>query len=244
MIPYYIGGGISTYHPFTGFACENVVSAKLVTAEGELVEVSETENPELFWGIRGAGQFFGLVTQITIKTLPYAALGNDQGQRMVGAYAFTPDKLDAVCAAILPVMEGEEHPAAGYFSVCLAPPDFRTQVIMAIIEVFASAEEAAEILRPLVDLGPVTQRLVPSTFDKHSDAFDSLSAKGGFKRFSQIGMTGFRVEEFRELVQLHSELVSACPDAARSAFTVEWYTRCTEPRPDTAFGNEGVHYWL
>lgn len=244
MIPYYLGGGVSSYAPFYGYACENIVAAKLVTAKGELVQVSETENSELLWGVRGAGQFLGLVTQITIKTLPYSTMGNEQGQRMVGMLAFTPDKLDAVCAAMVPIMESKEHASAGHLSVTLAPPEFQHQVILAIPEVFAPPDKAAEILKPLTDLEPVMQMLVPSTFDKHSDAFEYLSAKGDFKRFSQIGMTGFRVDEFRELVKLHSELVSTCPDGATSGITVEWHTKCSQPRADTAFGHHGVDYWL
>lgn len=244
MIPYYIGGGVSAYAPFYGYACENIVAAKVVTAKGELVEVSETENPELLWGIRGAGQFLGLITQITIKTLPYSTMGNEQGQRMVGMFAFTPDKLDAACAAMVPIMKSKEHASAGHLSVTLAPPEFQHQVILAIPEVFAPPEKAAEILKPLTDLEPVMQMSVPSTFDKHGDVFEYLSAKGDFKRFSQIGMTGFRVDEFRELVKLHSELVSTCPDGATSGLTVEWHTKCSQPRTNTAFGHHGVDYWM
>lgn len=244
FIPYYLGGGVSAYSPFYGYACENIVAARLITAKGELIQVSENENPKVLWGIRGAGQFLGLVTQITIRTLPYSTMGNEQGQRMVGMLAFTPDKLDSVCAAMIPIMESKEHASTGHFSVTLAPPEFQHQVILAVPEVFASPEKTAEILKPLTDLEPIMKMLMPSTFDKHSDAFEYLSAKGDFKRFSQIGMTGFRVEEFRELVKLHSELVSTCPDGATSGFTVEWHPECIQQRPDTAFGHHGVDYWL
>lgn len=51
VIPYYIGGGTTHYKPFVGFAAENIIAAKLITAKGELVEVSEAQNPELLWGI-------------------------------------------------------------------------------------------------------------------------------------------------------------------------------------------------
>jgi FAD/FMN-containing dehydrogenase len=68
VVPYKINGGISTYTPFVGYGCGNIVSAKLVNAKGELVEFSETQNPDLLWAIRGAGQFFGLVTELVIKT--------------------------------------------------------------------------------------------------------------------------------------------------------------------------------
>lgn len=44
-----------------------LVSARLVTAQGEMVEVSKTENPDLFWAIRGAGANFGIVVSATFQ---------------------------------------------------------------------------------------------------------------------------------------------------------------------------------
>lgn len=70
VIPYYLGGGIGTYTPLIGYGSDNIVVAKLVTAKGELVTASATENSELLWALHGAGQFFGLVTELTIKTYP------------------------------------------------------------------------------------------------------------------------------------------------------------------------------
>ena len=61
VIPYYLNGGTSVYTPLIGYACENILSAKVIAANGEVVECSEGQNSELFWGIRGAGQFFGIV---------------------------------------------------------------------------------------------------------------------------------------------------------------------------------------
>jgi len=243
VIPYYLGGGISAYTPFCGYGCENIVAAKLVTAQGDLVKVSETDT-ELLWGIRGAGQFLGLVTEITIKIHPYSLLGNGQGQRTIGTFVFTTDKVDAVCAAMVSLMESEEYMSAGHFSIALAPPDFQHQVLLIAPQVFATAEEAEKLFQPLVDLGPMMQMIGPSTFEKHSDHFEWLSAKGSFKRFTQNGMTKFSVENFRELIKLHAELVSTCPDAARSGFTVEWHTPHKGPEVDTSFGLHDVRYWL
>ena len=59
VIPYFLNGGVSVYSPLIGYGCENILSAKLVTANGDVVEATEECYPELLWAVRGAGQFFG-----------------------------------------------------------------------------------------------------------------------------------------------------------------------------------------
>lgn len=218
-----------------------------MTAQGELVHVSDTDpdQAELLWGIRGAGQFLGLFTQITVKTRPYSVLGNELAQRIVGSFAFTVDKLDAVAAIMGPLMESDEIVSAGHFSIAQAPPDFQHQVLLVAPQVFSTPDVAAQLFQPLIDLGPLMQMVAPSTFQSHSDHSAYLCTKGSFKRFTQNGIpSGFSAEKFRDLLQLHSELIATCPDAARSGFTVEWHSPYKGPRAETAFGHEGVEYWL
>ncbi|RYP49056.1 hypothetical protein DL768_005146 [Monosporascus sp. mg162] len=207
VIPYYIGGGISIYTPFTGYGSENIISAKLVNSKGELMEVSESRNPEVVWGLRGAGQFLGLATEITIETYPYSLLGNDDGARMCGTYVFLPQLVDAVCAALEAIMSNKSYVSAVHFMIVQAPPDLKQQALLTAPQVFCSAEEAAKLFQPLVDVGPLQEVLMPSTFDKHSDHLEWICAKGNFKRFSQAGLAGWSTEKFMRLIELHAELV-------------------------------------
>jgi FAD/FMN-containing dehydrogenase len=65
-----LGGGYGWTVGQYGLACDNVVRIEVVTAEGEVVQCSADENPELFWGMRGAGQNFGVATQIEYRLHP------------------------------------------------------------------------------------------------------------------------------------------------------------------------------
>ena len=65
-----LGGGFGWISRKYGFSIDNMVSAELVTAEGKLLTVSENENADLFWGIRGGGGNFGIATSLTFNCAP------------------------------------------------------------------------------------------------------------------------------------------------------------------------------
>jgi FAD/FMN-containing dehydrogenase len=83
-----LGGGYGWTVGELGLACDNVIRLEVVTAEGMVLECSKTQNPELFWGMRGAGQNFGVATQIEYQLHPVT--------RVYGGPLFFPLSADIV----------------------------------------------------------------------------------------------------------------------------------------------------
>ena len=88
-----LGGGMGWLARQFGLACDNVEQYSLVTADAETVRASATENPDLFWGLRGGGGNFGLVTEFEFRLHPIG------GRALVADLFFEIDKAAAAVRA-------------------------------------------------------------------------------------------------------------------------------------------------
>jgi FAD/FMN-containing dehydrogenase len=85
-----LGGGMGWLARQYGLACDNVESYQVVTADGDVVRASRTEHPELFWGLRGGGGNFGVVTEFEFRLHPVGT------RTLVAEYTFPLDKATPV----------------------------------------------------------------------------------------------------------------------------------------------------
>jgi FAD/FMN-containing dehydrogenase len=65
-----LGGGLGWLMGRFGMACDNLKSVELVTAEGEVLQVDDDSDPDLFWGLRGGGGNFGVAASLEFEVHP------------------------------------------------------------------------------------------------------------------------------------------------------------------------------
>ncbi|CAG8957990.1 hypothetical protein HYFRA_00000333 [Hymenoscyphus fraxineus] len=114
---YTAGGGHSALSTNFGLAADQTLSFEVVTAAGDLVTASRTENSDLYWAMSGGGVGYGIVVSLTVKTYPDAPVGG--GTLQFASSYTTPDKFyEAVSTfhELLPAMVDNGTMIVFYFN--------------------------------------------------------------------------------------------------------------------------------
>lgn len=242
-IGYFLGGGVSITTSATGYGAQQIVAARLITAEGELVEVSKTSNRDLLWALRGAGHFFGVVTQLTITTLPLSVLGTDRGVIWAGMFVFPLDRAPEVCKAMGLIMNNDKYATSGLMMI-MAPPPNRQPSLMISARMTGDPADAKHAYEALYKLKPLAAPGGEIPVQNASDARAALGAKGEFKQFSIVGLHAFDEDAFLETVEIWKEMVSACPDSINSAYNFQWDSRFAPAATmDCAMSLTDIRFW-
>jgi FAD/FMN-containing dehydrogenase len=156
-----LGGGYGWLSPKYGLACDNLVSAEVVTADGRLLTASETENEDLFWGLRGGGGNFGIVTSFEFRLHPV-------GPTVVGGMLMHPlERAAEVLRAYRDYVDAGPDELATAFALFPAPPEefvpehLRGATVLGIIACHCGElEEGERRVGPLREIGPPAVDLI------------------------------------------------------------------------------------
>jgi FAD/FMN-containing dehydrogenase len=169
-----LGGGLGWLMRRCGLAADNVLSADVITADGEFLRASAEEHADLFWGLRGGGGNFGVVTSFEYRLHPVGPIvlagvmlyPAAKAREVLGFYrdfiGTTPDELTTV--AVLRMA-----PPAPFL-----PPSVHGQPVVVIGACYAgSVDEGERAVAPLRKFGePMVDLIRPTPYVSHQSLFD------------------------------------------------------------------------
>jgi FAD/FMN-containing dehydrogenase len=151
-----LSGGLGWLRRKWGLSADNLVGATLVTAAGDVVDVSEDSDPELLWGLRGGGGNFGVVTELVFEA-------HELGPEVAFLFAVYPLAVAGhVLAEHERIVDGAGDVVSTLVVLGRVPPldDFPEEIheapYVAVLGMYAGpADEGEAALQPLRELGEV-----------------------------------------------------------------------------------------
>ncbi|KRA23899.1 hypothetical protein ASD65_05290 [Microbacterium sp. Root61] len=145
-----LGGGIGWMTRAWGLACDQLVGVQLVTAAGDVVEVTAGSHPELFWALRGGGGNFGVVTRFDFEAHPLPGV------------VWTTLSIDGDAAPLLARLEDvmRDAPRAltvTYMDVPAMDPSAPAGASLSACWVGTDVEAARAVLAPLLEIDGITE---------------------------------------------------------------------------------------
>jgi FAD/FMN-containing dehydrogenase len=180
-----LGGGIGWVRNKYDLSCDNLLSADVVTADGELVTASATENADLLWGLQGGGGNFGVVTSFEFQLHPlgpevmaaipmYALEDGASVLRQWRDYVATAAE-EVTSSAVIWTIPGD--PAG------MPPPAVGRQVLMTAALYAGPVAEGEAVLQPLREFAtPIVDISSLMPFRQLQSAFDPFFANKGSLR--------------------------------------------------------------
>lgn len=187
-----LGGGIGWLMRSQGLACDNLIAAEVVTAAGETVRASETENPELLWGLRGGGGNFGVVTEFTFRLRPLTTV--------LGGMVIHPLERAAEALAFYREFAANAPDELAVFAGMMTTPD-GMKVLAFIVCWAGDPAEGEKALAPLRAFGPpVADMIAPMPYTTLQTMLDEGFPAGQHVYWRAHFLKGLADETFATLI--------------------------------------------
>ena len=165
-----LGGGIGWLARLHGLTCDNLLSADVVTAEGEFLTASSTEHADLFWGLRGGGGNFGIVTSFEYRLHPVSSV--------VGGLLIHPVDRAVEALRFFREFSMDAPDALTCYAGLLTLPD-GTRVVGLVVGVLGPGDEAERALRSLRKFGPPAADMIrPMYYSEMQQMLDASYPPG------------------------------------------------------------------
>jgi FAD/FMN-containing dehydrogenase len=236
-----LGGGIGWMMRKHGLACDNLIAADLVTADGQTVHASTTENAELLWGLRGGGGNFGVVTEFEYRLHPVShVLGGlvawpAEAARDVLRFwrdwaPSAPDELNTMAAFLYAPPEP------------FVPPEVVGAPIFGFACFHLDPEGSAEAdLQPLRDLNPAVDVIGLMPYLAIQGMFDASTPRGS-RNYWRSGYVNELTDDAIDAILAHTDKIPSPLGQVHIHQLGGAMSRV--PSGATAFGNRDAGYLM
>jgi len=196
-----LGGGLGYLMGKHGLSIDNLVSADIVTANGEVLRASEKDNPDLFWALRGGSGNFGVVTSFEFQVHPV-------GPMITGGIAAWPLAMGRDVAALYHrLTEGAPEDLTTFLAFSGAPDGSGNLLAIMIPVHTGSLEDGARVVQPIKDFGPpVMDMLGPIPYQTQQNMLDAGFAPGLRVYWKSTFLTGLSPEAIDVVVRKAEEM--------------------------------------
>ena len=228
-----LGGGVGWLVRKHGLCCDNLIGVEIITADGSLLNISTKENPELFWGIRGGGGNFGIVTSMKFRL-------HKLGKVIGGMIIHPQNTAKEVIQFYREFMKTAPDELTLYTGLLTSPDGFP---IVAYVGCYSGEmEKANEVLKPLRDFGtPLADQMQPMAYIELQSMLDAAFPKGN----RYYWKSGFLKELSDDAIDTIVSNAASIP-SPYSAIILEYYggVSAHEPEGGTSYPHRQSEYDL
>ncbi|KAI0824641.1 FAD-binding domain-containing protein [Trametes gibbosa] len=165
-----LGGGYGWLSGEHGLAIDNL--ATIITADGTIRTVNETEHPDLFWAIRGGGSNFGVVTEFVLRLHP------QRRTVFAGPAVFPGDALQNIHDVTLAWRKQGPSPKEGMIQVLTRGGPGRQPCVVLFMFYNGSEEEAREVYKAFFDLKPIADQVKEIPYEELNALQNKIAGPG------------------------------------------------------------------
>jgi FAD/FMN-containing dehydrogenase len=235
-----LGGGFGWLTRRFGLSCDNLLSAEVVTADGRRVVASESSEPELFWGLRGGGGNFGVVTEFEYRL-------HEVGPLVLGGLIGWPlDRAAEVLAFHREQTRAVPDELGLTAAFVTAPPlpfvpeelQFKPAIVV-IMCWSGDIDEGREVVKPWLELGPPIQMVEAMPYTAMQTIQDDLAPPGRHSYWK----SGYLAELTDDAIAAAAGVAADVPSPFSLAEIVLWGGAAGRVDADsTAFGERGARF--
>src|SRR6201994_457417 len=164
-----LGGGFGYLTGLYGLVIDNLLSVRIVLADGRIVTASETENVDLFWAVRGSGSNFGVATSFTFRGNPKPPVV------WVGQFAFAGSQLPQVVEVFNKLHANIRDDAVTMMAFLHGPPE---PLILCTAAFFGPEAEGRKHFSELIALEALSQELREMPYEKINTCLNHVMMYG------------------------------------------------------------------